>query len=691
MPFNNFAGLKENNAVKKLFFLRVTPARDITDDLILDAGSVYKCTLDLKICKVFLNGVQFTKVETLTADKQYTFNETTGELKVYSASAPGPDFIFVAHHYLFFTDELFRYVPETPTDNTSTIREWQPRLNGGIDFSQSVENIIQGTLSIAFSGIKLKNNDAYIQKFLGLNDSFYNKKVEMWLALDEAQNIKKVYEGVVTEVSMDHETFSFKVEDMLSKLQQPATFGTPSNYQYYNDDVSAGFTISPNKKGTPIPFLIGRFSKYALINAANAGRPTARKLDVDSLLEATCISYNATISGTNNRAWGFCLSYDTIPLIFPTLRTMSVDNSNANYTRVYAISGASDFDYIFTGDQITFVKGASFKYLEIIDVDYVNGYVYLEKDAGLDNTWFYTTQYFNASVFIQKAGVTTRLKQDRDFGIYNAIVDDVSGTGSKSFIYIVLFNNIEATLGISNIDPVNDRVFFRLRLQKWGHGEILKRALNSAGIVTNDASFAQADVDLPVNCNFTVPYLDETDIRPYYGYIEDILKSTLGFLRVNPNFEVEYNLFKAPTAPAEITDSNIVRDSLSIEVKYKDITNEIIAYNAHLDAEDLVSRDPLNTPSKTLKNNRTLYLHDCNNTDRFRHVLDNIVPTLQKILAIRSERRVNYVLSTKGSNLDSKLGDEFKVVNDHALPAPANEGVIVSIDGEQIIISEIPL
>lgn len=691
MPSNNFAALKENNAVKKIYLLRMNPARDITDDLVLDAGSIYECTINLKVNKVTLNGVELTKVDNLTADKQYTFNESTGELRVYTLSAPGDDFTFIAYHYLFFTDDQFRYVPQTPTDSATVTREWEPRLFGGIDFSQSVENIIQGTLSIAYSAIKLKNNDAYFQNFLGFNESFYNKKIELWLCLDTVDNIKKVYEGVVTEVLIDSETASFKVEDILSRLQQPASFGTPTNYQYYNDDASIGITVSPNKAGTVVPFIIGRFSKYALINAAIATRPNARKLDPESLLEAICITYSATISGTTNRAWGLCLSYDSVPLVFPTLSSMTVDNSDANCTKIHTITPAINFDYIFVGDQMAFVNGGSSKYLDIIEVDYVNSFIYVEKDAGLTSAWQCSADTVTTSVFLQRAGVNTRLRQGRDYGIFNAMVDSVGGGDFKTMVYLFFNNNFETALGIPDLDPINDRIVFRIRFNNWGHGEILKRALNSAGIVTNDASFAQADIDLPVNCNFSVPYIDESDIRPYYGYIEDILKSTLGFLRMNSSFEVEYNLFAAPTAPAEITDSNIVRDSLNLEIKYKDITNEIIAYNAHLDAEDIVSKDPTNTPSKTLKNNRSLYLHDCNNTDRFRHVVDNIVPTLQKILAIRSERRVNYVLSTKGSNLDSQLGDEFKVVNDHALASPANEGVIVSIDGEQIIISEIPL
>ena len=371
---------------------------------------------------------------------------------------------------------------------------------------------------------------------------------------------------------------------------------------------------------------------------------------------------------------------------------MSVDNSNASYTRIFGIAGPDPFDGLFIGDQITFVKpGTGYKYLNILYVDYVNKYVYLEKDAALDGSWYFTAADYIVTAFIEKDGSYTRLKQDRDFIVGNTFVNSVDDVDGKNFIYMALNTNLETTLGIGTIDPVNDRIFFRIRFANLRHGDVLKYALKSAGIQIDEPSFDQANIDLPINCNFQIPYINESDINPYYKYIQDILKSTLGYFTLSDSFTVKYKLFKLPTGTETIDETYIEKDSFSFEVKYRDITTEIIAYNLHLNAEDITTKSTTVTPSKTLKNKRSLYLHQYNNTDQLVHVVDNIVPTLQKILAIRSQRRVNYNMRTNNINLDTKLGDEFRIDHPQTLTTFSEAVVVISKDGEEIVLADMPL
>lgn len=692
MTSNNFDLIKNNNSIRKNYLVRMNPARDVTDSLTPSGSNKWSCTIDLAVNMVTLNGVKMASSIIVNSAGKYNYNSITKLLTIYSGEVPGENCVVIVYHYLFFTNDFFRYISQDPISiSFSQLREWQPRLIGNPSFSQTVENIIQGNLSISSSTIQLKNHDNFLKDYLGMNDSFYNKPIEVWLMLDGASNIKKIFEGVMTEISTDSDSATFQVKDILSKLQQPAVFGTPSEYQYYKDSAVSGFTVTPNKSGGAIPLILGKFTNYSLLNAALSALPLARKLDPESLLEAQCTLYSSTLSGTTNRAWGMCLSLNPIVTAGGTVKSIFIDNSNAQYTKLTFSFPGSVFDDLFIGDQVRLTNMVTYSYLEILYVDYVGKILYLEKNATPTSAWFYEGYASNVSVYLQKNGVNYRLKLEKDFNIGNTAIDDTNGTGVKSFVYLVLFNNLETTLGISPIDPTNDRILFRCRFENVGHGETIKRALDSAGIKTNGASFAQADLDLPVNCNFSIPYFDETETRPYYGYIEDILKSTLGYLRLNSSFEVEYKLFRAPVTTEEITDVHIEKNSLGVEVKYKDLVSEIIAYNSHFNAEDISSKDPTNTPSKTLKNNRSKFLHDFNNTERFRHVLDNIVPTLQNILAIRSERRVNYVMRTHNRNIDSMLGDEFIISSDKALASPANTAVIVSIDEEKLILSEIPL
>lgn len=690
----SFESAKDTNLVKKNYFVRISPGIDLTDKLLNAGANTYQATLPGYIVhNILFNGVSLTEVTDVpNAHMEYSFNRSTGLLVIYSTIAPSADNVFVGFHYLFFTNDIFRYHWEQPNDPAAPVVEWSPRLLNDLSFAQTIENVIEGVLSISSSSINLKNQDAFLQDYLTIHDSFFNKQIEVWLALDEDVNAKKIYEGIITDLRIKDGTAILSVQDIFAKLKQPATFGTPSEYLKYNSSTKTGWAVSPNKAGVNVPMIVGKFSTYELENAKLSALPKARYLIKESLLEAACINYSSTLLQTNNRNWGLCLSFGSVSAPFYVLKGMTVDNSNASYTRVYNIAAPDPFEGLFIGDQITFIKPASgYKYLNILWVDYTNKHVYVEKDAGLDGSWYFTAADYVVTAFIEQNGTFTRLKQDKDFVVNNTAVDNIDGQDAKNFIFMSLNSNLETTLGISTIDPVNDRIYFRIRFGNIGHGETLKKALKGAGISINEASFDQADIDLPVNCNFQIPYVNEADINPYYNYIQDILKSTLGYLSLDDNFNVTYKLFSAPVGTESITETNIERGSFGIEIKYRDITSEIIAYNLHLAAEDITTKSATVTPSKTLRNNRSLYLHQYNNTDQFVHVIDNIVPTLQKILAIRSKRRVNYTMRTKNINLDTKLGDEFLIDHPQTLTTFTEAVVVISKDGDEIVLADMPL
>ncbi len=691
-----FDSQKELNQVKKTYLVRIRPGVDLTSKLVTISANTYRTYLPgYLISAVLLNGVDLAKTTGTPTNGQYRFIEDSGELTICSTSAPSSDNVFIAFHSLLFTNDIYRYILEEPTDPASPLREWQPRLTNQLSFSQSIENIIEGILSISSSNINLKNQDGYLQQFLTKEDSFFNKAVEVWLSLSpdvETDSFKKIFEGIVTEIRINDGEVSLSVQDVFSKLKQPATFSTPSEFLKYNNSSLTGWSVAPNKQGVNVPMVVGKFSYYELKNAEIASLPKGRLLVEDSLLEAVCTNYNASLSQTNNRFWGLCLTFGSVSTPFYVLKAMSVDNSNASFTRIYGIAAPNPYHSLFIGDQITFVKpGTGYKYLNILYVDYVNEYVYLEKDAALDGSWYFTAADYLVTAFIEKDGVYTRLKQDRDFTVGNTFVPSVDGSEGKNFIYMALNNSMETSLGIGTIDPVNDRIFFRIRFGDLKHGEVLRRALISAGIQIDEPTFTQANIDLPVNCNFQIPYTNESDINPYYNYIQDILKSTLGYFTLSDDFRVQYKLFKLPTGTETIDETYIDRGSFNIEIKYRDIATEIIAYNLHLNAEDITSKSTTVTPSKTLKNKRSLYLHQYNNTDQFVHVLDNIVPTLQKILAIRSQRRVNYKMNTNNINLDTKLGDEFLIDHPQTLTTFSESVVVISKDGDEIVLADMPL
>jgi hypothetical protein len=94
-------------------------------------------------------------------------------------------------------------------------------------------------------------------------------------------------------------------------------------------------------------------------------------------------------------------------------------------------------------------------------------------------------------------------------------------------------------------------------------------------------------------------------------------------------------------------------------MNYQDIVTQLIGYNPHYSSNEVTSLAA--TPSVTEVSNKAIYLHGINNTARFRHILEDMSSRLSDIMNFRSERLVIYNFSTATVNLDSLIGDDFKL------------------------------
>ena len=105
--------------------------------------------------------------------------------------------------------------------------------------------------------------------------------------------------------------------------------------------------------------------------------------------------------------------------------------------------------------------------------------------------------------------------------------------------------------------------------------------MESSGLTVNTASITQADSDFSSEVVFSIPSFNESDVNNSKKYLENILKSTMGFVSLNNDFEIEYHLFKTPSNGSSITDVDKKKSSMSIEISYLDIVQQIIAYNTN--------------------------------------------------------------------------------------------------------------
>lgn len=627
-----FSALKQVQASKKFLMVRLKPARYVNDDLTLVSGLDYTMSFPYDVADVQENGSTVT----------YTYNESTEVLNVTLTGAPSSSNIVIVYYYIYYTGERVRTVGKNPESPTTDLRDWEPRLKSTPQFSQSIENILNGVLSISSSSLTLINNDSEFEQYLTGNDSFYNKQVEIWQCLDDITNIQKVFNGVVTGVNVDRKTVNIGLKDNLASLNVPCLMGDDEVY-FTNDHFTA---VDPNKDGFPVRYIIGTASRYKLHPETVTNLTTAQHLDVSSLNEAVCTNFTTDLTTSNNREYGCCrVSSNGFENFGFT--PSNIDNTDPNFTRLDGT--AAQVAKFNIGDTFV-VSGSGTYYCRTLYVDRTNNYVYVTKQAGM-----ITTDVVNSNdcpaISIDDGVNAYHCLYGRD---YTATVSALA-SGNK-YLKIDFVNNFEASHALTVLDPQTMTVGYRVKPSQANqkHGTVLKSILDKAGLTTNAASFSSADTAFAVNANFSIPYFDESDYGEYYSYVELLLQSTLGYILLNNSFEIAYNLFDTPSSSTAITDTDIIENTYKIAIDYNDIVTQVVAYNPHYSNSEFNS-----VSSATGSSLKAEHLHGVRVTTRFRHVLEDYSSKITDVINIRSERFARYSMVTKSLNYDSILGDDI--------------------------------
>lgn len=640
-----YSDVRDNQSSRKFSLIRLEPARYINDDLTDNGDGTYSITLsNFVISKIEENGVALTLSTSTLAQGEYSFNESTGELTIYPNNAPSSTNAIIAYYYLFYTSQRARTVSENPEDNTTSTRDWLARVRESPEITQSIVNIENGFFEISSSQLTIINDNQEFNTYLSDNDSLYNKEVRVWFCIDSVDNIKKAFIGKITNFSLGPREILLNIEDNLSAVSQPATMGDGRQYTYWGE--ADWPNMQTEKAGTVIPFFFGRTSRYQTLSNSKSDLANAVKLDPESLYFSVCTDFNSNIQNTNNREFG-CGRIPGYGLQQTIHSIQTSYHGSSNYTRFTIATHSS----IFVGDN-GLVDGPSAEYGQVIYVDSTNSYVYCEKMSAQN----YTTFSLNGlSVVVTQTSVNYYPIEGKHYNVLTQSTD-----AENSYVYFQFVNAFETTLGgMSTLDPTQHSVRFRIKPNHdyATHGECLKYMLSKVGgISSNSTSFSTADSDLVTNVAFSMPNFDEIDFDRYTKYFGDVLSSTFGYLRLNEDFEVEYKLFNTPSDSTSITNHDILFDEYNVVVDYKDVVNEIIAYNPHYNSIEHSSQSGVSAKSVKAK-----YLHGIDKTIRFRHVLESMSTRLTTIFNSRKERKARYTLKTKTKNLDSILGEDFNL------------------------------
>lgn len=670
----SIASEKIKLATERFLLVRMNPARYIEPTSI--GGGIYQITLPFLVNKLQRNGADLTKDSSAPTVNDHWFqNETTKVLQVKLASAPDEDTnVIVAFHYLFYTGTKYRTISEDPEDSATGLREWQPLISQYPSFSQSFTNILQGVFTIGDVEITLINPERDFQEILSDEDSFFNKAVDVWFCIKDETNIKRIFSGTIKKVRLTQNTAVVTCADSFNKLVQPALMGDSQDDAYAS--LATWPDVDPGKKDLPVPYIVGPFSRYAT-SVATESISTLKQ--IYSFLDgnkAIDISYARPPTTSNNRTWLACRQKSTVATqSFGTLDTVLTVGAY-KFVKFSTISNA------MVGDVLKYVESAVTYYGHI---RYVGDFTYLSNPYNcIVETSALTTSstVANSKSFAITIGDLGGLSHysclyDRDF----SIDDSTTTTGGNRIIKFTFTNNFEATVGMPGaLDSITYDVFYRsTNSSPESHGQILKDFLDKVGIPYSAATFTAADAALVTKAAFSIPNFDEIDYDLYLKYVQDLLGSTLGFLRINADFEAEYYLLETPTSTDVRNADLLLRDSTQCDIEYQDIVTTLIAYNPHNSSEFETSK--ASTPSETRSSAKSKHLNGLENVSRFRHVLQYMTDRIDAHIGIKSTRFAKYHLETATQDIDTELGDDLQLDNKITLGGSTIQDVkVLSVD-----------
>lgn len=679
---NNFTTIQNNQASEKFLLVRLTPKYYIVDDLADQGGGVYEATFSLPIAKVQRNGTDLTEVTTVSSNDEWSHDEDTNTFQVQLASAPSSTNVIIVFFYLFYTESIFRVVNEDPEDTTTTLRDWQAKIESSPSVAQTVEEVENGFLSISSTSMSIINESGDFYSYLGDNYSFYNAICDIWVCLDSTDNIQKLFKGIVSKLSINDRRITFTIEDQISKLKSEALFGDDSSETVHS--IIDNSALDPNADGQPIRMFFGFATRYALQNDPDNTPSLSGALRVvpQYCEQAFNVNYSNTVSTSTNREWNLGRVTSDGLLDFSHTPT-TVDNAAGGYT-VFS-SPSADVAKFLAGDTMVWNDGGVDRYTRVILVDNDNDDVYITKEANLTTGDDIKANNAPTIVILD----TTDNSQiyplyGRD---YTATVSNTNG-GNKN-VKITFVNNFETNhSGITTLDPSIHEVYFRLRPDTTNakHGSVAKTIMEKVGLTVNAASVTTANTTLATNCSFSIPFRDESTYASYLEYLQMILKSALAYVTLNNSFEYEYKLLATPSSTDDITDTEILKDTFDIEIDYADIKNEINAFNRHLISSEQAV-DSSNTPWAVASSVKSKHLHEVERLLELEHVLEKFNDKVTDHINLLSNRKATYVFETKTVNLDNIIGDDLRLSRTGLLGDVSTESVkIVGISKKSNVV-----
>jgi hypothetical protein len=667
-----FAAESIKRTTESYYLVRVEGRRDITSSyqFTFPGDDIYTHEIDAIISGVQQNGTVFTSVAVgaTLSNNQYYYDPETNEISFKTVTHPDSDNVIIIKHYLLFADQPYMEAYLTPTSSTGDLYPWQARLTSVSSVNQDLTNNLNGIISISGGTFEVSNADYYYNKFFSTDDSFSSAQLVIWQGFGSSKdvsNIKLVYKGIISDIGDISKRISWSFTDGLGALKNIATMGDSADEIYFT---TAGFpNVDPAKQDAPVPYVFGSVSKYRHISSGSL--VPGEFVDPESMMQAVCTSYNETLSTTVNRTWGCCRVEDWENFSF----TIAGIVQNPSNTRLLVNYMEPHDGQFWHGDTFQITGGGltSYKVISFEKFSAYSHYVYVTKDLTL------TTSH----VVVGNA-VPGLWFYDDGSGTYYPLLygthytaSATTTSGGNKYLSVTLANNFEATATSDGlpIDPSVDRLFFRVHpiqgtgaytQKKQRHGSCVKFILEKAGLATSAAFFTSANSLLPVNCNFTIPYFDQSQYSPYFEYVEKIIESTYAYIGQDLDGNATYGTLRKAVSPAQstLTEDDILKDSFSVKVDYQDIVTSIITYNPYFSDTANAEQNDDGKATQSITSKRARYLHSVENVVNFFNVLEKMDDVIDRLFGGKSERNATYSLEVKNKALQSLLATNHRLI-----------------------------
>jgi hypothetical protein len=690
--------------------VRMTPARYVGGDLASEGGGIYGMSFPYPIASIERNGVALTEdAAAPSVNDHWYHDEATGELDVKLASAPDADTnVIVVFYYLFYSSHPVSTY-ETPTDSATPMRPWEPRLASDPTFNHGISDVFYGVFTVQPSSFDLTNTDNAFQAFLGSDDSLNNKAVDVWIVVND--QVDKAFNGLVKSLSVDPARVTVQVLDEFEKLSQPAFMGDTVYEAIYKVDASGFPDMDPSKDGTPCPFIFGKNrhtwleQQWTAFNALS-DRKWTRYLHPELSASAVCIDYQSFTQGNLNRSWSLC----RVPS--DGLKTLDFGSiTNIMYGRGLGIGyTVGSFHEIHGGIRITHTGhnleiGDSFSFthasaaggatLYAVVMEFVAGDVTICM-VGNTNTGVPGTSIDITSAVITGNSAPALCVYDPSvpygYPLYYGLDFTYTTTateGGNLRVDIELVSSFEDAgtyeggaakvhRELTTVSPDSHTLLYRVTpasAAPTAHGDVVQTILEAAGLAVDSASISGANSDLDADVSMMIPRHDETEYRSYREYLQEILRSTMGIIKVNAtDGEAEYFLAEAPSATDEIDDNMILGEPPSVAIDYRDIATEIIASNPNLPSGITAAT------AVVAANAKAKYLHGVDQKLQMEHALEDISGRIETILAVYAARRAVYKFKVATSLLQATIGDDVTLTTSTLLGGEASRDMkIISL------------